>query len=686
MAASPWQRLFPSLTEAGYLGCELRVFGYPQGNQFLRFPGGVTAIFGPNGVGKSRTLAALRNLITCSDKGHITERLYFTTDSTDHKAAGPFETGAAESTVRDFAAKAGIPTDRTIIEVASWFCSERDLRNSPEHKLVGGFNYSPGRPGLALEIARLKTFAVTPGLGGWVVAAAVPPDLKPGELRNELERTKELALTNYEDSLYGADTSEYPLVHSFDFDLLEALDDPSRPGWVPFPMEPVGTADMWGVAEVMDLDSRAGGLPIGLRSGSTQEERAARVRLVNEVFATLYMDAFPLSLIWGTPSDWFDHRAPRWEASPAMPDGQIRSPEDGEGLAFQDLSDTQRRWASFAIRLADKISSGQEKLQSWTETNEEERNEEPFIFPLMLTADEPERGMSLLAQRHLSRGMNKLHRTYGLEFFVATHSPAIIEDPSTNLVRAERDVHLHLCLTEVDPAETEVFENLGIPPWEHPQLYRVFLFVEGAHDEAVIDALRGGELAQLRVKILPLRGAGKHLSSIAADADFLATHTLADFVILIDNVNSKPFRQALELMRSGATGDDVDQYLQGHLTSTKSQEERTLHTLLVRLAESGRGDRLRGIVGLPVGDVIELLPSTLVSEKYTWSELRDQHANRGKGQAKDFKDWLRQRFKVDITPQLLSRAASDLDEIPAALGELLETCRSIVEVDTVDPS
>ena len=675
MAQTPWKRLVPTLVEEGYLGCELTVFGHPQSNQFLRFPGGVTAIFGPNGVGKSRTLTALRDLLDKSGEGG-TRRLYVRIDSRYHAASAPFHTDGGVD-FRNFRVPEELDLDMESVTylVASWFCSDRNLKDQGFHDL--NFTSEPvGDPALAVEIALSKTFAVTPTRGRWAVAAAVPPDPGPGPLREELERTRRLARTEDPAELEAHIADEYRLLHTMDFSLLDALRDQQRPPWAPLPLETVGEVKGWWVADVLDLDLGAQDLPIGLASDSSQEERDAHVTLVNEIFAALFLDAFPLNLEWGTPDDWFEQRAPRWAASPPMPDMPIGWEDDDQGIDLRALSDAQRRWANFAIRLAGHLREAAAETRSWAATPQDERGTEPRISPIVVTADEPERGMSMLAQRHLSRGMNALHRQFGVEFFVTTHSPAIIEEPSTNLIRAERDEHLHLRLTEVEAADSQVFQNLGIPPWELPQLFRVILFVEGTHDEVILDTLVGGELAQLRVKVLALRGAGRHLRSIAADADFLATHTNAKFLLLIDNVNGDVFREALALMRGGAAGIDVDRFFEQGLARTQTEEERTLRTLVTRLAESGQGHRLHGIVGLPVPDVIELLPPTMVSDEFTWAELREQHAQRRKGQANDFKKWLQQEFGIQITPRLLQHATANLDHVPDAITELLESCRA----------
>jgi predicted ATPase len=666
---------FVTLAGKGYVGCELGVFpGQPR--QHLRFSGGVTAIYGRNGVGKSRTLSRLSSVLRRSGAGGS---LYYRCLATeDSKVSVPFHDESGVSVAFDYLDDVDdrgleVRRDEIIVEVAGWFCGNRDTTGMPNDSAAlpgGGWTGIPVEPSLALEIASHKLFVLSPGPTGWWVRAAIPQHPEPGPLRVELDRVRALVngdlappdgLTEWGE-MYGEYWDGFPLCHVWDAVLADSIDAASPPQWVPLALETVGETASWVVTTVVELDPEDGSDPpvsTSLSMSSTAEEVSGQLSLVNEVFSTLYLYAFDLAIDRGEPDRWFAGEPPRWFAA------------GSGGVALADLSDTQRRWASAAIRLADAITAGHKLLSEYD-----------YRESLTFVADEPERGMDLLAQRHLSRGMNDLHRRFGIEFFVATHSPAIIDDPQTHLVSAHRDERSHLQLTEIDTAEATAFERLGIPAWELPQLYRTYLLVEGAHDKAVIDETIGGELALLRVKILPVRGASSQLTAIAADADFLIQHTTASFVVLLDNTTPEPFQHALEFAQGGATSADIDRYLEGALGQNRTDEEKILFALLSNATQSGSANRIRGIEGLPVRDVIELLPSSIVTEDYTWAQLRDLHTRQRqqkKNTAKDFKRWLELRFGADLSTTALRMAAAELDEIPACLTTLLETCRNATE-------
>ena len=195
-------------------------------------------------------------------------------------------------------------------------------------------------------------------------------------------------------------------------------------------------------------------------------------------------------------------------------------------------------------------------------------------------------------------------------------------------------------------------EALGLPPVALIQLTRGWLVVEGEHDRQILDAQYGGDLRQVGIQILPLRGAAR------AKASFLNLAALAPlglpFFFLLDNTRA----------------EDV---ARGQIAAPSRTEEERIAEQIIRLRDEEGVDV--EVLGLPYPDIICALPldaldlvarenSALPGVASSWSELIENHGRLraeagGRGErAPDFK-----RFVVDSlglrdwTPDRLVEAA-----------------------------
>jgi hypothetical protein len=284
-----------------------------------------------------------------------------------------------------------------------------------------------------------------------------------------------------------------------------------------------------------------------------------------------------------------------------------------------------------------------------------------------------------MRERELPRMLNTLRRnSTTLMVLAASHAPAFLD------VRVDARLH-HVSrlrgyptvLRSVDLGTTsltsETASNLGLTPSDLLQLTRVFVLVEGVHDEIVLSKVIGDDLRKAGGRILPINGAA-HARSIA-DARILFDATEAAVVFVIDNVNGP---KALKIWDS-ATG----LYLEGKHKQARAAladllrqgpggELVWLHALGERAIDARVLHRIHP-VGLSKRDILCYLPpSCFLSGTATWTQLEaDFYKARAAGvTTDDFKSWLRKARGASFSREDIHRAAEAADEIPAEFVNL----------------
>ena len=337
------------------------------------------------------------------------------------------------------------------------------------------------------------------------------------------------------------------------------------------------------------------------------------------------------------------------------------------------LSPTVRRWARLSIMLATRI--WQRKTSGAGESN-----------ALVYVCDEPETGLPVAAQRHLSNGLASLYRDFGVTFIVATHSAAILADPEFNPVKvgrrpdAEGNESATVDLLQIDPNERRRLELAGAPPAEMLYLYKRILIVEGVHDLWVLDELVGSELENLRTKVLPVHGAKKASGLCASEAGFLLEHAPeAKFIVAVDGTNQELLQAMLDEARQAAGKPErlaaLDQVVARY--GNPSDEAKVMHSLLRKAIESDRVDGLGGLFGFRERDIIEYLDPAAFGLDLTWPQLRAEHQERldnKKGTTKDFKKWLTETRNASFDEATI-RSAVPQDSVPEEVLTLLDLCQ-----------
>ena len=349
----------------------------------------------------------------------------------------------------------------------------------------------------------------------------------------------------------------------------------------------------------------------------------------------------------------------------------FRRAEGGRLINFEDLSRAERIWAGAAVTDA----------LYWHRRENSSRSGDE-LRPVVTILDEPETALHRSAEAHTARALVDRARDPRSIIIAATHSPELLDAREARIIEVKRGGGTRgaSVVRELDLADRAALGELGLMPSDLLRWPRVFLLVEGAHDEALLDAFFGDRLRAARVQMLPLRGATKLPGTI--DSRVLFEFTGAHLVALVDNQDPQQlgvaWAQALENRASGtletATAGLADAVL------GDGDEARFLREWLTSALRTGVENRVTPF-SLKAKDIIEYVPvSALLDTHASWDVLRAEHAAAlaaRKGAPKDFKKWLEVTYKVAITPDLLREAARCVDRVSHELERLMKTLEAI---------
>jgi hypothetical protein len=274
----------------------------------------------------------------------------------------------------------------------------------------------------------------------------------------------------------------------------------------------------------------------------------------------------------------------------------------------------------------------------------------------------------------------------------ASHAPAFLD------VRVEARLH-HVsrlrgyptALRDVDLGTTsltsETATQLGLTPSDLLQLTRVFVLVEGTHDEIVLNELIGADIQRAGGRIIPINGA-LHARSIA-DARILFDATDAAVVFVLDNVNGPA---ALKIWEQATA-----RYLEGKHKEAKATlaglsklgsggEVLWLQALGERAIDARVLHRIRPY-GLEKRDILCYLPASMfVPGQVVWEQLESDFDNaRATGSTQDnFKSWLKKHRGANFTREHVRDAAVSMDSLPHEFTALSVTVESLAHMGPAD--
>ncbi|MEJ1179586.1 MULTISPECIES: AAA family ATPase [unclassified Pseudarthrobacter] len=378
--------------------------------------------------------------------------------------------------------------------------------------------------------------------------------------------------------------------------------------------------------------------------------------VANDVYASLLQDAPRLTLEVRKLGRWAVEGAMHWHVAY----GDYGSSK----IPLARLSRSETRWARIAVRRALDLTGA----------------------TTALIIDEPEAALHRAAERHMARGLDGL-TTLGPQVVVATHSPEVLNAQTTGLIHVSK-VGNRTSVGQIPALEPETLEKLGLSPSDLLGLYRIFLLVEGEHDEVVIQALCGDFLEAARVKIIPVRG-GSNLPG-TVESHVLFDLSDAHLVAVLDNVHTEEITAAwveAQTRYLSGDGESAIEYLDSEFKKYKGKKGKEeygwIGTWLSRALKKGVAARMNPW-GLMARDIIEYLPVEVLvpNAGKSWDELRHEHdtalpsLDRTK-RLHEFKTWLEHAHGADTSVSNVRRAAASATEVPEEFQKLGYRLREI---------
>ena len=369
------------------------------------------------------------------------------------------------------------------------------------------------------------------------------------------------------------------------------------------------------------------------------------------MYRNLLLNAYELRVQVRPRYDWAQTGRFSWTAQDTS----------GEWVSLDELSDTQQRWAYFAIKLAAQGPLEDERM----------RLSEGVITILLV--DEPERGLHRLAEAHLFNGLKRMvDENDRLSIAVASHSPVFLRNDLAELHHVTRDENGTVAIRSLEVSGETEATLLGIPTSELLQQIRKVLIVEGQHEVWVLDELFRDEFRRCGVLVAPLHG-GKYLKT-AVDSRLLFDFTTAEVVVMLDNERTARVEnlwvQAILAKVAGQTEPHIVGILSG-LSDRDSGEARYLRQFCTEAIKSAHYERV-GFQMLTKPDITQYFPpSAFVSPKrsphvaeMTWLQINkmfDTWCDKNSRPDGGLKEWLRKHHGADFGEARFRRAVSRLD-------------------------
>jgi predicted ATPase len=670
----------------------------PLDNVAIVFGPGVTAFYGQNGAGKTWILNSLRNAL----RGYSTGMTQLMCEFEPGSAGYEWTLDQVAETARDTRYKATPDHDREWLREAieTWFLNGG--------RYLKPYNFGEDLPpGLVDELSTVTTFALIPTgnlAPEWDIWLCMPRDSvgfpacaraieefmrvreetdaeanrRRDEYRRKVTALKSVAWTKKDYREIAKESERYD--EEIEELLLSPLFQPLASllweySYLPDPdaidewIDPM-IADDLPIPVVKLLASRD--IPLVLEADEDEADTdAATAEVFAEVFQKELEDADDGLTLTTKMKEWVGHlneaantlytsllqdapnltlqvrKLGRWAVEGAM-HWHVKYGDNGSStVPIAGLSRAESRWARIAIRRALDLASA-------TTT---------------LIIDEPEAALHRVAERHMAQGLDGL-TTLGPQVVVATHSPEVLNAQTTGCIHVSK----HNGRTHVGQMPSlgpETLAELGLSPSDLLGLYRIFLLVEGEHDEIVIRALCGDSIDTARVKIIPLRG-GRNLPG-TIESQLLFDLSDAHLVAVLDSVRAEEISSVWFEAQTRYLSEDAESaidYLTKAFNQKKVMEHDWIVNWLSRAMKKGVHARINPY-GLAARDIIEYLPVEVIVPRAgkSWDELRREHdaamptLNRTKG-LHVFKTWLNHVYKADTTVTNVRRAAESVTEVP----------------------
>lgn len=326
-------------------------------------------------------------------------------------------------------------------------------------------------------------------------------------------------------------------------------------------------------------------------------------------------------------------------------------------IPLSALSTAQSRWARIAI--ADTTHEYSDRVIT------------------LWVIDEPEAGLHRSAEAHMAAGLVAVSAKPGTPIIAATHSPMLLDNPSTNVVEVDRGPN-GAVLKRLKGVDRSSMRSLGLQPSDLLNRVRTFLLVEGPHDRAVLEATVGDQLRAAGVNVVWVDGSKQMKAAI--EGQFLCEFSDARLVAMVDNLDpnvvTDAWRAAKETLANEHDVRAAREALERVLPNGISTEITCIRQFLVRSLELGQESRA-AVQAMSKPDIIMYLnPSDLLPTNEGWEELWAQFEQQlnSRNRSTNLKAWLTKQFGVEITTEAIAEAATKLDRVHPDFTRLVETC------------
>lgn len=459
---------------------------------------------------------------------------------------------------------------------------------------------------------------------------------------------------------------------------------PTAFGWVKLPSEAdVFAADTW-FWEVL-----------GLAVENAESWRSKDAARVVSIGTKLFLDSY-LDVLEGLVNELYQRFLLDAPALSLVRDDRPVASCAGRGLEWQSegrhlaaLSTAQRRWAGLAVALSLEAT-----LSAPTYASRPTGLNLAFQPNSYVILDEPEASLHRTAEAHMVQGLEWLARQSGMHVILATHSPHVMDSRDAHVARVHRrrvrprwggereSAHI----SPLTGPHRRDLESLGIVPSDLLRRTRVFLLVEGQHDEIVCHALLSRVLPPGvlgRLYFLPVRGGSK--LPAAVESRLLFDFTEATVVPLVDNIRAERVTSVWErtLVLAATEGDQsAGEFLRTQLPAGQAAENGFLAQFLSRAMALGVQSRVSPF-SLPAVDVTDYLPvGAFVPKVKSWDDLRGTYRSEcesGTTRLTSFKAWVEKKYRTDFSDDRIRRALAQIEGCPEDFRALADLCARLCE-------
>lgn len=229
--------------------------------------------------------------------------------------------------------------------------------------------------------------------------------------------------------------------------------------------------------------------------------------------------------------------------------------------------------------------------------------------------------------------------------------------PDATIIHVARGTDGHVSCDPVDmtaPVEG-LTAQLGLNRADVLSAIRWFIYVEGEHDVAVLNAMFANSFVAARALVIPMHGASHVEAQITSEQ--LIAYSDARIRIVLDRAG-EPAMTAWETARTANAAGNRDAAKRAFtkLVNNRDRESKWLAEAGLAALNRGTLDRI-DVVGLERHDIIHYLPvDSLVPGATSWIDLSTEW-HRVPPPRPAFKEWLRQKKGARIESRLLGEIA-----------------------------